>query len=45
MKVALGRSLSRGKHSSVKGGFAPVDPETVLGDLLFFLAEKLNGSV
>lgn len=46
MRVALGRSLSRGEYSSVKGAFAPVALETAPGDLIFFLlAETLNARV
>lgn len=44
MRVAMGRSLSRGEHSSVKGQYVPVALETALGNLLLFflLAEALN---
>lgn len=44
MRVVLGRSLSRGEHSSVKGQYVPVALETALGNLLLFflLAEALN---
>lgn len=40
----MGRSLSRGEHSSVKGQYVPVALETALGNLLLFflLAEALN---
>lgn len=46
VRVALGKSLSRGEYSSVKGKFTPVALETALEDLLFFLlAKTLNNRV